>query len=511
MTTRRRMLVVVLAMVTCAGMVGSMAVARVARDARGTASAASRRRLETSAGAKAVMATRSRPLDVLAVEVGGVAPPNASVDDVRSSSEAATTAANGGGGGDEKEEETRADAGNDERDENGKWAHVLEGEQHVGFPANKVWRTDVVPSVAYVVTWCCGNGVEHFAKRFEGLSRKTLGIVLIAKTPESRCEDVSEDVRKHLWMCAEMPNSQGREVPAMAWYMREAYDELAPVSVFAHDDRILYATLRSFLTELKTAENDEASLEAFVRERATNMEREWRGGERSPTNITAETFVAESVEEERLVPSYEYTHMFSLLLTTFFEDIGKGASASELEDDASRPDEFPGWRLSHRELGDTIRWPMSANFAVTRDMVRIRTRSFYDAILRLTSCDGKLTSHDFQYLAALEWAHGFERAWMPIAFNFRLKERPVDEYDCLLDSTSRCFEILDWTSGARASARYDETRFGASVPFISAMRSDARGLRFPSDPNHLPRVVHCHGDTWHDHAIPSAAPSPRER
>jgi hypothetical protein len=335
--------------------------------------------------------------------------------------------------------------------------------------------------------------------------------VLIAKTPESRCEDVSEDVWKHLWMCAEMPNSQGREVPAMAWYMREAYDELAPVSVFAHDDRILHAALRSFLTELKTAENDEASLEAFVRERATNMEREWRGGERSPTNITAETFVAESVKEERLVPSYEYTHMFSLLLTTFFEDIGKGASASELEDDASRPDEFPGWRLSHRELGDTIRWPMSANFAVTRDMVRIRTRSFYDAILRLTSCDGKLTSHDFQYLAALEWAHGFERAWMPIAFNFRLKERPVDEYDCLLDSTSRCFEILDWTSGARAAARYDETRFGASVPFISAMRSDARGLRFPSDPNHLPRVVHCHGDTWHDHAIPSAAPSPRER
>ena len=297
----------------------------------------------------------------------------------------------------------------------------------------------------------------------------------------------------------------------MAWYMREAYDELAPVSVFAHDDRLLYATLRSFLTELKTAENDEVSLEAFVRERATNMEREWRGGERSPTNITAETFVAESVKEERLVPSYKYTHMFSLLLTTFFEDIGKGASASELEDDASRPDEFPGWRLSHRELGDTIRWPMSANFAVTRDMVRIRTRSFYDAILRLTSCDGKLTSHDFQYLAALEWAHGFERAWMPIAFNFRLKERPVDEYDCLLDSTSRCFEILDWTSGARAAARYEETRFGASVPFISAMRSDARGLRFPSDPNHLPRVVHCHGDTWHDHAIPSAAPSPRER
>ena len=127
-------------------------------------------------------------------------------------------------------------------------ARVLEGEERVGFPANKVWRADVAPSVAYVVTWCCGNGVEHFAKRFEGLSRKTLGIVLIAKTPESRCEDVSEDVRKHLWMCAEMPNSQGREVPAMAWYMREAYDELATVSIFAHDDRILHATLRSFLT-----------------------------------------------------------------------------------------------------------------------------------------------------------------------------------------------------------------------------------------------------------------------
>ena len=108
-----------------------------------------------------------------------------------------------------------------------------------------------------------------------------------------------------------MPNSQGREVPARAGYMREAYDELAPVSVFAHDDRILPAALRSFLTELKTAEN-EANPEAFVRERATNMEREWRGGERSPTNITAETVVAESGKEERLVPSYKYTHRFNL-------------------------------------------------------------------------------------------------------------------------------------------------------------------------------------------------------
>ena len=99
--------------------------------------------------------------------------------------------------------------------------------------------------------------------------------------------------------------------------MREAYDELAPISIFAHDDRILHATLRSFLTELKTAEN-EANLEAFVR-RKRHMEHEWRGGERSPTNITAETFVAESVKEERLVPSYKYTHMFSLLLTTFLK------------------------------------------------------------------------------------------------------------------------------------------------------------------------------------------------
>ena len=100
MTTRRRTLVVVLAMVTCAGMVGSMAAARDARDARGTARDARRRRLETSAGATGAMVTRSRPL-----EVGGVASSNASVDDVRSWSEA---------------------------------ARVLEGEERVGFPANKV-------------------------------------------------------------------------------------------------------------------------------------------------------------------------------------------------------------------------------------------------------------------------------------------------------------------------------------------------------------------------------------
>ena len=107
MTTRRRTLVVVLAMVTCAGMVGSMAAARDARDARGTARDAS----ETRAGATAATATRSRPL-----EDGGVAPANASVDDVRSWSEA---------------------------------ARVLEGEERVGFPRRRCgartsrrrWRT----------------------------------------------------------------------------------------------------------------------------------------------------------------------------------------------------------------------------------------------------------------------------------------------------------------------------------------------------------------------------------
>ena len=55
---------------------------------------------------------------------------------------------------------------------------------------------------------------------------------------------------------------------------------------------------------------------------------------------------------------------------------------------------------------------------------------------------------------------------MPIAFNFRLKERPVDEYDCLLDSTSRCFEILDWTS-ARAPPR-DTTRPVSAPPSHSS-------------------------------------------
>ena len=514
MTTTRRTMALLMALVTCAGTVGSIAVACVARDASGTATAAaSWRRLETNA-ATATTATatvvRSKSLEAATVEARDDAPLNASVDDARSSygvvtTDATETAASGGG------EETREDAGNDGRDANGKWTRVLEGEQHVGFPVTKVWRTDVVPSVAYVVTWCCGNGVEHFAKRFAGLSRKTLGIVLVAKTPESRCEKVSDDVWKHVWMCAEMPNSQGREVPAMAWYAREAYDELPPVSIFTHDDKILHATLRSFLTELKSAENDEASVEAFVRERVTDMEREWRGGERSPTNITAETFVAERVIKEPLIPSYEYTHMFSLLLTTFFEDIGKCASASELEDVASRRDEFPGWRLSRCELGETLFWPLSANFAVTRDMLHIRTRSFYDAILRLTSCDGKLTSHDFQYLGALEWAHGFERAWMPIAFNPRLKERPADEYECVLDPTSRCFELLDWSKGARSPVRYDAERFGASVAFVSATRADARGLRFPTDPHHLARVIDCHGDTWHDHALPSSKPSLAER
>jgi len=369
--------------------------------------------------------------------------------------------------------------------------------------ASGAWRSDVVPEVAYVVTWCCGNSVAHLTKRFDGLAATTLGLVFAAKTPESACDALTDDLRAMTWMCAEMPNSQAREVDAMAWFLRETYVGDAPkIFIFAHDDRPFWPSLRAFVEELRTGERD-GTVTRVVDARARKMEKEFsvaRDG-KAPTDFDGDTFIAYSVAREPLVGTYMYTNAFALLLRTFF-DVVKDVEdpASELADAPDRnASERPGWRVSSRYLGERLDWPISAIFAVTRDMAKHRSQKFYEALSLLVACDGKLTSAvDFEYFAALEWAHTLERAWLPIVFNPALRERAEGVPECLLDAEARCYEVLDWNAGVRDVVRYDRARH-ADVPWSFPQGADSRGLSVATEPRDV--VDKCGARTWHDHPI----------
>jgi hypothetical protein len=193
-----------------------------------------------------------------------------------------------------------------------------------------------------------------------------------------------------------------------------------------------------------------------------------------------------------------------LLLRTFFDVVdGVKDPASELADVAdSAETERVGWRVSSRYLGETLNWPMQASFAVTRDMVRKhRSREFYDALSLLVACDGKLTSAvNFEYFAALEWAHAFERAWFPIIFNPALRERAAGAPECLLDAKARCYEVLDWSAGVRDVVRYDPTRH-ADAAWSFPQFANTRGLDVSAAPRDV--VDRCGARTWHDHPIPT--------
>ena len=370
---------------------------------------------------------------------------------------------------------------------------------------SRAWRGDVVPEVAYVVTWCCGNSVAHLTKRFDGLAATTLGLVFAAKTPESACDALTDDLRAMTWMCAEMPNSQAREVDAMAWFLRETYVGDAPkIFIFAHDDRPFWPSLRAFVDELRAGERD-GTVTRAVEARAQKMEKEIsvaRDG-KAPTDFDGDTFMADGVAREPLVGTYMYTNAFALLLRTFFDVVEDVKDpASELADVSDgKSSERTGWRVSSRYLGERLDWPVSAIFAVTRDMARKhRSQNFYEALGSLVACDGKLTSAvDFEYFAALEWAHTFERAWLPIVFNPALRERAEGVPECLLDAEARCYEVLDWSAGVRDVVRYDPARGHAVVPWSFPQGADARGLSVAAEPRDV--VDKCGARTWHDHPV----------
>ncbi|CEG00303.1 unnamed product [Ostreococcus tauri] len=368
-----------------------------------------------------------------------------------------------------------------------------------GRPATRTYvrRDGTTPRVGYHVTWCCENDVEHLATRVRGISRETLGLVFVSKGNRLGCRGLSASVLNHTWMCAETENAQGREVDAMAWFMRRQYDALPEIVVFTHDDRYYFPHMEAFIEGLRERDVAGGDVVGFVAARAKTMDELLARApeKKSPSELTEDAFVSENVVHENLHAMYAYVNTFALLIGTFFE---VKASASELEVQ-NETHELPGWRLSVKTLGDDIYWPVSANFAVTKTMIRGRTPQFWEAVIALATCDGKLTSHSFEYTAALEWAHTFERAWFPIAFNPNLRERSPEAYaDCLLDPKSRCYEVLDWDRDVREIIRYDAERFENMTKYEYRQAAQTRGLRVENDPRDV--VKSCGANTWSDHA-----------
>ncbi|MGA0841245.1 MAG: hypothetical protein ACO3P1_15270, partial [Pseudomonadales bacterium] len=241
------------------------------------------------------------------------------------------------------------------------------------------------------------------------------------------------------------------------------------------EDKVLYPSMASFVNAQRVGDA-RGDVRDVVETRAKRLETELRRGldrdvdpetaPRVPLGLTEDAFVAERVVKELLHAEYSYRPFFAVFLRTFFV---VGVAAGE---NSTLVDEV---------LGERIEWPVSANFAMTSEMIRSRSRSFWEALMRLSTCDGKLTSGANEYVAALEWAHTLERGWIPIVFNPRLRERPIADYaDCLLDPVARCYEVVDVDAAASKIVRYDSERFG-NVVMSHPQGADSRGLRVQSD------------------------------
>ena len=73
-------------------------------------------------------------------------------------------------------------------------------------------------------------------------------------------------------MCAETENAQGREVDAMAWFMRRQYDALPEIVVFTHDDRYYFPHMEAFIEGLRERDVAGGDVVGFVAARAKTMD-----------------------------------------------------------------------------------------------------------------------------------------------------------------------------------------------------------------------------------------------
>lgn len=358
----------------------------------------------------------------------------------------------------------------------------------------------IKPQIAIVVTWCCGNSVDHLARRFAELPAELLGLVFVAKTPESKCDALSADVLKMTWICAEMPNSQGREVPSMAWFMHEYYGNLPELMVFSHDDRKLEGGMATLIADLKDASEIHAQKQ-IVQEHVETLRRTNKVNASMPvqTSLTMTSHIATSIVHEKLSPKYGYLDKFGPFLRGFMDIDAATANRDAFLNITAQVVRFDDYKLFERVLGEDIYWPISANFGISKEMVHLRSRRFYVALYQMGMCDGKLVSTIGSHTsAALEWAHAFERAWLPIVFNPFLKERSVEAYSACFDDAhfyNRCFETFDRQTGTHRL-----------IPFQQAVHGQfkLKGQGF-IEGEKVATLERCGGDTWHDKPLPNGS------
>ena len=356
------------------------------------------------------------------------------------------------------------------------------------------------PQIAIVVTWCCGNSVDHLARHFAELPAQLLGLVFVAKTPGSMCDALSAELLKMTWVCAEMPNSQGREVPSMAWFMHEYYDDLPELIVFSHDDRKLEGGMATLIADLKRTSGIRAQTQ-IVHERVEAMRRANEVNASVPvqTSLATTSHIAASIVHEQLSPKYGYLDKFGPFLRGFMDIDAAAANRDTLFNVSTQTVRFDDYKLFVRVLGEHIHWPVSANFGVSKEMVNLRSRRLYAALYQIGMCDGKLVSAIGSHTsAALEWAHAFERVWLPIVFNPFLKERSIEAFSACFDDAhfyNRCFETFDRKSGAQGL-----------IPFQQDMHGQfkLKGQGFVEGEK-VATLERCGGDTWHDKPLPNGS------
>ena len=351
----------------------------------------------------------------------------------------------------------------------------------------------IKPQIAIVVTWCCGNSVDHLARRFAELPAELLGLVFVAKTPESKCDALRAEVLKMTWVCAEMPNSQGREVPSMAWFMHEYYGDLPELIVFSHDDRKLAGGMATLIADLKNASEIHAQTQ-IVQKRVEAMRRANEVNASMPvqTSLTTTSHIAEDIIHEKLSPKYSYLNKLGPLLRGFMNVDDAAVNRDAALNTTAQVVRFDDYKLFVQVLGEDIHWPISANFGISKEMVHLRSRRFYAALYQMGMCDGKIVSAIGSHTSpALEWAHAFERAWLPIVFNPFLKERLVDAYSACFDDAhfyNRCFETFDRKTGAHGLIPFQQAVHGQ-------FKLKGQGL---VEGEKLATLERCGGDTWHN-------------
>ena len=358
----------------------------------------------------------------------------------------------------------------------------------------------IKPQIAIVVTWCCGNSVDHLAQHFAGLPAELLGLVFVAKTPESKCDALSAKLLKMTWVCAEMPNSQGREVPSMAWFMHEYYSGLPELIVFSHDDRKLEGGMATLIADLENASDIHAQTQ-IVQGRVEAMRRANEVNASTPvqTSLTTTSHMAADIIHEKLSQKYGYLNKLGPFLRGFMNVDDAAANRDVVLNTTAQMVRFDDHKLFVRVLGEDIYWPVSANFGISKEIVHLRSRRFYAALYQIGMCDGKVVSAIGSHTsAALEWAHAFERAWLPIVFNPFLKERSIDAYSACFDDAhfyNRCFETFDRKTGAHRL-----------IPFKQAVHGQfkLKGQGF-MEGEKVATLERCGRDTWHNKHTPNGS------